>query len=116
TVTVDGLPALATTTAGVTRKVIFDYALAGGTHRYAEMSMLPGSKTPAFTTTAVLELWVRAGDVRVGEKPAHANCFAIVEPGTTLALESEFGALFHVWSEGRMQWADGVGRPDLFGF
>jgi hypothetical protein len=116
TVSVDSMVALATTVAGVTRKMIFDYALAGGAHRYCELSMLPGSSTPAFVTTALLEMWVRAGDVRIAGKTAHANCFVIVEPGTTIAIESDFGALFHVWSEGRMQWADGAQRPDLFGF
>lgn len=115
-VAVDGLPALATSTAGVTRKMIFDYALAGGGHRYAELALIPGTKVAAFTTNAVLEMWVRAGDVRIGGKAAWANCFAIVEPGATITLESDFGALLHGWSEGRIQWADGAERPDLFGF
>ncbi len=116
TVSVDALPGLATTIGGVTRKMIFDFAVAHGNHRYAEIGMLPGSATPAFVTSALLELWVRAGDVCVGGKAAHANCFVIVEPGTTLVIESGFGALFHVWSEGPINWADGVARPDLFGF
>ena len=113
---VDELPALPTSIAGVTRKMIFDYARSEGEHRYVQMGMLPGSKTPAFTTTALLELWVRAGDLRLGEKIAYGNCFVIVEPGTTLSIESDFGALFHVWSEGRAPWSDGGGQPDLFGF
>lgn len=115
-VPVDTLHALPTGIDGVTRKVIFDYAPAGGEHRYVEMGMLPGSKAPAFMTTALLEFWMRGGDLRVDGKTAHANCFAIIEPGATIELASDFGALFHVWSEGRMQWADGVTRPDLFGF
>ena len=115
-VPVDELPALATTVPGVTRKMIFDFAVAGGEHRYAQLGMLPGAKSPAFTTTALLELWMRGGDLRIGGKVAHANCFVIVEPGTTLTLESDFGALFHAWSEGPMAWAGGEARPDLFGF
>ena len=113
---VEALRALPTGVAGTTRKMIFDYAVAGGAHRYSELGMLAGSRTPAFTTTAALEFWVRGGDLRIGGKPAHANCFVIVEPGTTLELASDFGALFHCWSEGRMQWAGGEARPDLFGF
>lgn len=115
-VPVDSLHALATGVAGVTRKMIFDYALAAGEHRYVQMGMLPGARTPAFATTAPLELWVRGGDLRAGGKVAHANCFMLVEPGATIALESDFGALFQVWSEGRIQWAGGEERPDLFGF
>lgn len=119
-VAVDRLPALPTAIAGVTRKMIFDYALSKGEHRYAQMAMLPGSATPAFTTRAPLELWVRGGDLRVGGTVAYANCFVIVEAGATIGIESGFGALFHAWSDARMDWTDGVAgneaRPDLFGF
>jgi hypothetical protein len=115
-VPVDALHALPTGIGGVTRKMIFDYARSSGEHRYVQMGMLSGSKTPAFTTTALVEMWVRAGDIRIGGKVACANGFVIVEPGATVSIESDFGALFHVWSEGRTAWADGVGGSDLFGF
>lgn len=115
-VPVDALRALPTGIGGVTRKMIFDYSRSSGEHRYVQMGMISGSKTPAFTTTALLEMWVRAGDIRIGDKIAYANCFVVVEPGTTVSIESEFGALFHVWSEGRMQWAEGKQGSDLFGF
>ena len=115
-VAVERLPALATSIAGVTRKMIFDYALSAGEHRYVQLGMLPGSATPAFTTRAPLELWVRAGDLRIGGATAYANCFVIVEAGATIEIASSFGALFHAWSEGRTDWADGSKRPDLFGF
>ncbi len=115
-VAVDRLPALPTAIAGVTRKMIFDYALSKGEHRYVQMGMLPGSAAPAFTTAAPLELWVRGGDLRVGGKVATANCFVIVEAGATVEISSSFGALFHAWSEGPTGWADGAKRPDLFGF
>jgi len=115
-VSVDELHALPTGIGGVTRKMIFDYARSSGEHRYVQMGMISGSKTPAFTTTALIEMWVRAGDLRIGDKVAYANCFVVIEPGSTVSIESDFGALFQVWSEGRAQWADGAGRPDLFGF
>ena len=112
-VSVDALHPLPTAVGGVTRKMIFDYARAGGDHRYVQVGMIPGSKMPAFTTSALLELWVRAGDLRVGGKVAWANCFVVIEPGATIAIESDFGASFHAWSEGPVQWAGG---PDPFGF
>ncbi len=112
---VDALPALPTATGGMTRRMIFDYSRAGGEHRYAQIGLIPGSKTPPFTTTALLELWVRAGDLRIGGKAAWANCFVVIEPGTLLSIESDFGAAFHAWSEGPVQWAEGQ-APDLFGF
>lgn len=115
-VSVDLLHPLPTAIGGVTRKMIFDYARSNGEHRYAQVGMISGSKTPAFTTAALLELWVRAGDIRVGGKVAYANCFVVVEPGTTIAIESDFGASFHAWSEAPVQWADGAGGPDPFGF
>ena len=115
-VAVDRLPALPTTVAGVTRKMIFDYAPSKGEHRYVQIGMLPGSATPAFTTRAPLELWMRGGDLRVGGAVAHANCFVIVEAGATVAIESSFGALFHAWSDARIDWVDAAKRPDLFGF
>ena len=46
----------------------------------------------------------------------HANCFAIIEPGTTLAIASTYGALLHACREGPVAWADGPGTGDLFGF
>ena len=115
-VPVDRLAALPTLVAGVTRKMIFDYALSKGEHRYAQLGMLPGSSIPAFTTRAPLEFWVRAGDICVGGEVAHANCFVVIEPGATIEIASSYGALFHVWSEGRVEWADGTARPDPFGF
>ncbi|MBV8033311.1 MAG: hypothetical protein JO035_17500 [Betaproteobacteria bacterium] len=114
-IAVDRLVAAPTHVAGVTRKMIFDYALSAGEHRYAQIAMLPRSAVPAFRTRAPLELWLRAGDLRAGGQPAHANCFVIVEAGATLALSSEFGALFHAWSEAPIEWLDEP-RPDLFGF
>ena len=119
-VAVERLPALATSIAGVTRKMIFDYALSAGEHRYVQLGMLPGSATPAFTTRAPLELWVRAGDLRIGGATAYANCFAIIEAGATIEIASSFGALFHAWSEGPIVWemsgASGAALSDLFGF
>ena len=44
------------------------------------------------------------------------NCFVIVEPGATVEMSSDFGALFHAWSDAPIDWADGARRPDLFGF
>lgn len=119
-IAVDRLPALATSVAGITRRMIFDYSRSKGEHRYVQMTLVPGANTPAFTTTAPLELWVRAGDLRIGGEVAWSNCFVIVEPGATVSIESDFGAAFHAWSEGPMQWAGGAdgpkAAPDLFGF
>ncbi len=115
-VAVDRLPALPTAIGGVTRKMIFDYALSKGEHRYVQIGMLPGSAIPAFTTRAPLELWVRAGDLLVGGVAAYANCFVIVEAGATVEIASGFGALFHAWSEGPTDCADGGKHPELFGF
>lgn len=115
-VAVDRLPVLPTSIGGVTRRMIFDYALSGNEHRYVQLGMLPGSATPAFTTRAPLEIWVRAGDLRIGAATAYANCFVIVEPGATIEIASDFGVLFHAWSEGPADWADGGKRPELFGF
>ena len=42
-VAVDRLPAMPTSAAGVTRRMIFDYALSNGEHRYVQMGMLPES-------------------------------------------------------------------------
>ncbi|MEO8144905.1 MAG: hypothetical protein ABI654_11890, partial [Betaproteobacteria bacterium] len=85
-VAVDRLPVLPTSIGGVTRRMIFDYSLSRNEHRYVQISMLPGSATPAFTTRAPVEIWVRAGDLRIGGGAAHANCFAIVEPGATIEI------------------------------
>lgn len=115
-VAVDRVEALPTAIGGVSRKMIFDYARSKGEHRYVQMGMLPGAATPEFTTRAPLEMWMRGGDLRLGGATAYANCFVIVEAGTTLRIESDFGALFHAWSDAPIDWADGTRRSDLFGF
>jgi hypothetical protein len=115
-VAVDRVPTLATKVAGVSRQMIFDYSQSAGEHRYVQMAMLPGSSVPPFVTRGPLELWLRAGDLRVNHAAAYSNCFVIVEAGATVELSSQFGALFHAWSDARIDWADGKARPDLFGF
>ncbi len=67
----------------------------------------PDEKNTSSTDTRIL---------RVGGAVAYANCFVIVEPGTTLEIASGFGALFHAWSEGPTDWAGGGKHPELFGF
>lgn len=79
-VPVDALHARPTGVAGVSRKMIFDYAVAGGGHRYAQMCMLPGSTTPVFTTGAPLADSAKYQQISIdpGIEQRHSERFKIV--------------------------------------
>ena len=112
----DSMPAFDTGVVGVNRQMLFDYSGVGDNHRMVLWSLAPGSDVPAFQTTAPLEFWVEAGDLSINKAVAHANCFAIMEPGTTVRISSRFGARVFVWIEGPAQPAE-LPNPDLlFGY
>jgi hypothetical protein len=129
-ITVDALPLTTLSLPGVGRRMIFDYAGTGSEHRMVQLSLQPGTVLPPLRIGALTELWVRAGALDIDGRAAHANCFAVLEPGARVTLGSPFGALVFVWAEGPAQWegapAAAAGRSrrrdpalaadDLFGF
>jgi len=121
------LPAVATSVAGVTRRMVFDYARAGldgrrpvsVDHRLVALTILPRARVPAFRTSALTEFFVIGGAVRVngggGAIAAGPASFVIIEPGTEVVVDAEFGVQLLAWADGPSRWADHDGA-ELFGF
>lgn len=115
-VTVEALPSLATSIAGLSRRMIFDYRGTGHHRRMAQLALLPGTRLPVHAATGVVDWFLLAGDARVNGTAMGGGWFAIVEPGTELEIASEYGARLLAWAEGPVEWRDGTARPDLYGF
>ena len=115
-VTVEALPLGATSLAGISRRLVFDYSQTDDDRRLVQLQLLPGSSIPAHRTTELVEWFVYGGDVIVGNATARAGSFVCIEPGTEVTVSSRYGALVIAWAEGRIHWSDGRVRPDLYGF
>jgi hypothetical protein len=115
-VVIDRVAPVATGIAGLGRQEIYDYAGSGLARRMLQWRIRPETALPAWQASDWVELWVRGGEIAVNGQKAHANCFVVIEPGTTVRMESPFGALALVWAEGReRRGSDGDGAG-LFGF
>jgi len=115
-VTVHALSPATTSLAGVSRRMIFDYKGTGDERRLVQLQLLPGARLPAHRTTALVEWFVVAGDVSVGNHHAGGGSFVCIDPESQVTLSSGYGALLLAWAEGPIQWSDGKPRPDLYGF
>lgn len=117
-VPVDALQPVHLPLPGTVRRTVFDYAGTGSAHRFSQLTLRPGTAWPRFEAASLLELWVRGGAVTLDGRTAHANCFAVIEPGARVQLAAPFGAVLLAWSEGPVQWpdADAARLGDPFGF
>jgi hypothetical protein len=114
------LVALPTLLPGVARRMVFDYQGTGTARRCVMLSFLPGARIPRFVTRDRLDLFVIAGDLAAmpaagAAARAEAAGFIVVEPGSTLALHSAFGAQVIAWSEAPVSPAEAP-CADPFGF
>ena len=64
-ISLEGLPSLATTLAGVSRRLVFDYRGTGTDRRMAQLALLPGTRIPVHATTAPVDWFLLAGDATV---------------------------------------------------
>ena len=115
-VTLEALPLVPTTLAGVGRRMVFDYRGTPDDRRLVQLQLLPGASIPAHRTTGLVEWFVLGGDVRVADDTALAGSFVIIEPESEVVMSTGYGALLLAWAEGRIDWSDGAPRPDLYGF
>ena len=120
-------PSVATAVAGVTRRMLFDYARAGqdgrhpvsADHRLVALTIVPGTSLPAFRTSALTEFFVIGGALRLNDGvrdiEAGPASFVIVEPDTEVVIDAAFGAQIMAWVDGPTRWCDRDGA-ELFGF
>ncbi len=97
------------------RRLIFDYAETEHDRRNVQLRLLPGTRLPAFRTTAPLDLFVIGGDLSIGGEAQGAGSFFVVEDGARVEMATRYGALLLAWSEGRVAWAN-ADAADPFGF
>ena len=114
--TVEALPVETTALAGVTRRLIFDYARTGTDCRFVQLCLLPGTALPAHRVTDLTEWFVLGGDVRVNGTRAGGGSFVVLEPGTDAEVSTHYGARLLAGAEGPVRWLDGRTCPDLYAF
>jgi hypothetical protein len=114
-ITLQTLPALSSSVGGVTRKLICDYKGTPHDFRNSALTLIPGTRVPAFRTRAPIEIFMIGGGMKVNGQLILASGFCVIETNTTVELSSGFGAYFIAWSEGPISWLDRE-RTDLFGF
>lgn len=115
-ITVAGLPWLATATAGVVRREVWDYSGTDMDRRLIQIQVLPGTSLPALAVSALTDISVLAGDLNLSGRVIGSGCFAVIEAGAEVQLASRYGANIFVWAEGPADWLDGQTRPDPWGF
>ncbi len=114
-INVDGLAAVPTSVARVSRRLIFDGRKGGRNNRTVQLQLLPGARSPTFQAGGTVQIFVIGGAIDLGSVRVGCGGFGIIEEGAQLAIGSEFGALVIAWADGPAAWLEGP-MPDLFGF
>ncbi|HWB48476.1 MAG TPA: hypothetical protein VG651_05160 [Stellaceae bacterium] len=101
---------------GVTRTLLYDYA--GQPHRacFTRLVLAPETRIPAHAASAMLDLFVLAGEIRLGRTTAGSGCYVTIDPDTELDLASRYGARLLAWADAPARWTDGSERGDLYGW
>ena len=107
--------AVGTRFAGVTRRPVFDYAGTGTDRRLSGLTLWPRTAPLQIRHTGITDFFVLAGDLRIGKHVVNGPAFVVIEPGTRLALGSDYGCTLLAWAE-----APGLSESDegaeLYGF
>ena len=112
----DALPPIPGPVPGLTRRMLFDYAGERWQARYCQLVFAPGTVVPAHAVTAMTDLFVLAGELRVGDDAAGSGCYVTIDAETELTMSSRYGARLLAWTDGPMRWLDGEARDDLYGW
>lgn len=109
-----------TRVAGLTRRLVYDYAHTPHMRRVTQLMLLPGTTVPAHRLTALVDMYVLGGDLTLTAKDAvsHARAgdFVVMEPGTQLTFSSRYGTSLLIWADGPSMWEEGPASPELYGF
>lgn len=101
---VQSLPWEGTTFAGLSRKVLFDYATTGLDRRCVQIRLLPGSRLGPVIARSTADVFLLGGDLAMGEERLISGDFAVVEPGARFMLATRYGCLAFLWLDG--PWID----------
>ena len=100
---------------GVTRRPVFDYAGTGTDRRLSGLTLWPRTAGLRVRHTAVTDLFVIAGDLRVGKQVVNGPAFVVIEPDARVELGSDYGCSLLAWAEGP-GWSETAEDAELYGF
>ncbi|HVZ42631.1 MAG TPA: hypothetical protein VHA82_02390 [Ramlibacter sp.] len=107
--------AIGTRFAGVVRRPLFDYAGTGDVRRMCCLTLWPGGGARAVRHSALTDLFVLSGDLRVDGVVVHGPSFVIVEPDTAVTISTQYGCSLLAWAEGPAVSEEDPGA-ELYGF
>jgi hypothetical protein len=107
--------AIATRFPGIVRRPLFDYAGTGERRRMCNLTLWPGSPPQPIRHSALTDLFLLAGDLKVNGRTMHGPSFVIIEPGTVATFSSDHGCSMLAWAEGPGV-CDERGGAELYGF
>lgn len=107
---------LATSIPRLSRRMLFDYAVAKEDHRYVELTLLPEMSIPTHRVTALTEWIVLAGGATINNTPVNQGAIVVMEPGTEVTIDTRFGCRLLAWADGPIAWSGGETAPDIYGF
>ncbi|WCT74478.1 cupin domain-containing protein [Sphingomonas naphthae] len=106
----------ATSIARLSRRMLFDYSIAKENHRFVELTLWPDMRIPAHRVTALTEWMVLAGGATINNVPVPIGAVVVIEAGTEVSIESQFGCRLLAWADGPITWSEGQSLPDIYGF
>lgn len=106
----------ATSIPRMSRRMLFDYACEKVDHRFVELTLWPDMRIPTHRVTALTEWMVLAGSATINNTVVPIGAIVIMEPGTEVTIESQFGCRLLAWAEGPIAWSDQDRLPDIYGF
>ncbi|MFT4067347.1 cupin domain-containing protein [Paraburkholderia sp.] len=119
-ITLEAVQASGTRVAGLTRRLVYDYAHTRVNRRMTHLMLLPRTKVPVHRLGALVDMYVLAGDVTFASRgttsSAKTGDFVVLEPQTQVSYTSRFGASVLVWADGPSMWEEGPISPELYGF
>jgi hypothetical protein len=101
---------------GVSRRALYDYAGQPHRARYSQLVLAPGTRVPAHSAAEMTDLFVLAGEIRLGDVPAGSGCYVTIDAGAELTLATTYGARLLTWADAPVRWLDGAKRGDLYGW
>lgn len=106
----------ATSIPRLSRRMLFDYTLAKENHRFVELTLWPDMRIPPHRVSALTEWMVLAGGATINNIRIPIGAIVVIEPGTEVSIESQFGCRLLAWADGPIDWLDGQTLPDIYGF
>lgn len=115
TVVLSQATAVGTRFGGVVRRPLFNYTGTDTDRRMCALTLWPGAPPLRVKHTALTDLYLLAGDLRIEGTSLTGPAFVVIEPGTELTMTSEYGCSLLAWAEGPGVCAN-TGEAELYGF